>query len=115
MNSPKTAVLRAVSFVRAVAKAHSHKAALLLLAAAGPLLALAIRGADSAIDLRAARLLVIQQRQIEQNPLPTDLVPVQVDQAPKSVGNLFSLSHWPFWPSLPPGMAPAYPGCDFYL
>ena len=70
--------------------------------------------ADDAVSAASARLLARQQQQIEQNPLPADLTTVDPSQVSTAVGNLFSLSNWPFWPPLPAGAAPAYAGSTFY-
>jgi hypothetical protein len=81
------------------------------------LIGLAVRAADAPATLQSARLLAAQQQRAEQNPLPTDLVPVQLSDVPRTVTSLFSLSRWPLWPPLPASCASSsfYSGSDFYL
>lgn len=99
----------------AAAKSHPRSAALLILAAACLVAGVAVKAATVPGARASARTLAAQQLQIEQNPLPADLAPVQLSEAPGTVRGLFSLSHWPFWPPLPPGCSSEYPGSDFYF
>ena len=98
MKGTPIAGLGVVTSVLGLAKARAHKAALLILAVA----CLFVGGAAKAADAPGGAL-------------PTDLVSVQLSNAPSTVTMLFSLSHWPLWPPLPPGFASSYPGLDFYL
>ena len=65
MNNIKTVVLRVVPSVRVFAKARTRNVALLLLAAACPLLCVRSIAADTSANLRNAYMLAAQQRQIE--------------------------------------------------
>jgi hypothetical protein len=117
MNDIKSVALGVAPSILAVAKAPAHKGALLSLAAACLFVGMAVKAADAPAALPGARagILAAQQQQITQNPLPTDLVPVQLSEVPRTVTSLFSLTYWPFWPPLPASCASTYAGSDLYL